>query len=173
MNPQKGSSDSIKSQAVAAKSSSQMRWDAACSLVCFKVISDVVCPSREHHAASRFSVALEASPQYCPPSSVVACPMSNCAWRPPVPPLAGPLELLQPLRRGEQILGRYCERYLPGHTQSCSMREHHLTRRCLRESAKFLFNRSTICSQGDYQPFTLSLLSTSHTWMGRSRNACL
>ena len=86
--PSKGSNDSTKSQAVAVKSSGQMCWDTPLSLVHFEVISDVVSASREHHAASHSRSDPGAISGVS--NSALGRPMSNCARRPPVPPLSGP-----------------------------------------------------------------------------------
>lgn len=64
------------------------------------------------------STMLPCTPTAAHRSSAVGCLRSGCAWTPPVPTLAGPLELLEQWWWGEQILARTCERSLPGHTQT-------------------------------------------------------
>lgn len=165
VSPWKGSTSSPGSQCVPVKSSSQVPWDTAVSLVFFEVTSDAVSPCGEHHASlhSRRSTGGISPTLCCRASHAWLCMDASCSHSCRAP------GALSAVVKGRTDISKNLWAFTAW-PHADSTKKHHLTRRCLWRSVKFLIVRSPICSRDNYQLFILPLVMVSHKRMGRSQS---
>lgn len=158
--PWKGSTGSTGSQSVPVKSSSPgtllSPW---CSLK--SLWSGAVSPCGEHHAALHSHSSTQEL--CCRVSHVRLCVDTSCSHS-----CRAPAAITAVVNGRTDISKNLWAFTAWPHTDST--KKHHLTRRCLWGSVKFLFVRSPICSRDNYQLFVFPLVLAPHRRMGRSQS---